>query len=235
MPQAVAQRLWEQFGLRYIEGYGLTETAAPSHSNPPDAAKQQCLGIPFVGCDARVIDPQTLQELPPGETGEIVMRGPMVFQGYWKQPEATAQAFIELQGHRYFRSGDLGRVDADGYFFITDRLKRMINASGFKVWPAEVEALMFQHPAIAEACIIASHDAYRGETVKAVVVLRASHVGQVSEQALIDWCREHMAVYKAPRLVQFVAALPKSGSGKVMWRHLQEQEAQAGAGSSPEG
>jgi fatty-acyl-CoA synthase len=235
MPQAVAQRLWEQFGLRYIEGYGLTETAAPSHSNPPDAAKQQCLGIPFVGCDARVIDPQTLQELPPGETGEIVMRGPMVFHGYWKQPEATAQAFIDLEGHRYFRSGDLGRVDADGYFFITDRLKRMINASGFKVWPAEVEALMFQHPAIAEACVIASHDTYRGETVKAVVVLRASHAGQVSEQDILDWCREHMAVYKAPRLVQFVAALPKSGSGKVMWRQLQEQEAQAGAGSSTEG
>jgi fatty-acyl-CoA synthase len=94
---------------------------------------------------------------------------------------------------------------------------------------------MFQHPAIAEACIIASHDAYRGETVKAVVVLRASHVGQVSEQDIIDWCREHMAVYKAPRLVQFVTALPKSGSGKVMWRQLQEQEAQAGAGSSTQG
>ena len=235
MPQAVAQRLWEQFGLRYIEGYGLTETAAPSHSNPPDAAKQQCLGIPFVGCDARVIDPQTLQELPPGEAGEIVIRGPMVFQGYWKQPEATARAFIEVGGLRYFRSGDLGRVDADGYFFITDRLKRMINASGFKVWPAEVEALMFQHPAIAEACVIASHDAYRGETVKAVVVLRASHVGQVREQDVIDWCREHMAVYKAPRLVQFVTTLPKSGSGKVMWRQLQEQEAQAGAGSSTQG
>ena len=235
MPQAVAQRLWEQFGLRYVEGYGLTETAAPSHSNPPDAAKQQCLGIPFVGCDARVIDPQTLQELPAGEAGEIVIRGPMVFQGYWKQPEATARAFIEVDGHRYFRSGDLGRVDADGYFFITDRLKRMINASGFKVWPAEVEALMFQHPAIAEACVIASHDAYRGETVKAVVVLRASHVGQVSEQDVIDWCREHMAVYKAPRLVQFVASLPKSGSGKVMWRQLQEQEAQAGAGVSTDG
>jgi fatty-acyl-CoA synthase len=227
MPQAVAQRLWEQFGLRYIEGYGLTETAAPSHTNPPDAARQQCLGIPIIGCDARVIDPQTLRELPPGEAGEIVIRGPMVFQGYWKQPQATAAAFIELDGQRYFRSGDLGRVDEDGYFFITDRLKRMINASGFKVWPAEVEALMFRHPAIAEACVIAAHDAYRGETVKAVVVLRASHQGQVTEQDIIGWCREHMAVYKAPRLVQFVDALPKSGSGKVMWRHLQEQEQQA--------
>ncbi|MEY2619191.1 MAG: hypothetical protein RL522_2193 [Pseudomonadota bacterium] len=227
MPQAVAQRLWEQFGLRYVEGYGLTETAAPSHSNPPDAARQQCLGIPIIGCDARVVDPQTLRELPPGEAGEIVMRGPMVFQGYWKQPEATAAAFIELDGQRYFRSGDLGRVDEDGYFYITDRLKRMINASGFKVWPAEVEALMFRHPAIAEACVIAAHDPYRGETVKAVVVLRASHQGQVSEQDLIAWCREHMAVYKAPRIVQFVSVLPKSGSGKVMWRLLQEQEARA--------
>ena len=120
-------------------------------------------------------------------------------------------------------------MDEEGYFFLTDRLKRMINASGFKVWPAEVEALMFRHPAIQEACVIATHDAYRGESVKAVVVLRASHLGQVSEQDIIDWCHQNMAVYKAPRHVQFVDALPKSGSGKVMWRTLQEQEASATA------
>jgi 5-methyltetrahydropteroyltriglutamate--homocysteine methyltransferase len=125
-------------------------------------------------------------------------------------------------GKRFFRSGDLGRVDEDGYFFMTDRLKRMINASGFKVWPAEVEALMFRHPAIQEACIISTKDAYRGESVKAVVVLRPSHRGQVTEQDIIDWCRDNMAVYKVPRVVQFVEALPKSGSGKVMWRTLQE-------------
>ena len=134
-------------------------------------------------------------------------------------------AFVEFEGQRYFRSGDLGRVDEDGYFFITDRLKRMINASGFKVWPAEVEALMFRHPAIAEACVIGTRDDYRGESVKAVVVLRAEARGQVSEQEIVDWCRENMAVYKCPRVVQFVEALPKSGSGKVMWRLLQEQEA----------
>ncbi|AEG92265.1 long-chain fatty acid--CoA ligase [Ramlibacter tataouinensis] len=224
MPQAVAQRLWEQFGLRYIEGYGLTETSAPSHSNPPDAPKQQCLGVPFVSCDARVVDPETLAELPPGEQGEIVVHGPMVFQGYWKRPDATAAAFFELEGKRFFRTGDLGRMDEDGYFFITDRLKRMINASGFKVWPAEVEALMFKHPAIQEACVISARDAYRGETVKAVVVLRPSHKGQVSEQDIVDWCRANMAVYKVPRIVQFADALPKSGSGKVMWRTLQEAE-----------
>ncbi|CAN7376528.1 long-chain fatty acid--CoA ligase [Acidovorax sp. Leaf78] len=226
MPQAVAQRLLEQYGLRYSEGYGLTETAAPSHSNPPDHPKQQCLGIPFMSTDARVVDPDTLQEMPVGEQGEIIIHGPEVFEGYWKRPDATASAFIEFEGKRFFRSGDLGRMDEDGYFFLTDRLKRMINASGFKVWPAEVEALMFRHPAIQEACIIAAKDSYRGETVKAVVVLRASHKDTTTEQQIIDWCRENMAVYKVPRIVQFVSALPKSGSGKVMWRALQEQEAQ---------
>ena len=116
MPQAVAQRLLEQYGLRYAEGYGLTETAAPSHSNPPDNPKQQCLGIPFMSTDARVIDPDTLQEVPVGEQGEIIIHGPEVFEGYWKRPDATASAFIEFEGKRFFRSGDLGRMDEDGYF-----------------------------------------------------------------------------------------------------------------------
>ena len=223
MPQAVAQRLFEQYGLRYVEGYGLTETAAPSHNNPPDNPKQQCLGIPIFNVDSRVVDPQTLLEVPQGEQGEIIIHGPQVFQGYWKNPEATAKAFIEFEGKSFFRSGDLGRVDEDGYFFITDRLKRMINASGFKVWPAEVEALMFKHPAIQEACIISTKDSYRGESVKAVVVLRASHKATTGED-IITWCRDNMAVYKVPRIVQFVDALPKSGSGKVMWRALQEAE-----------
>ena len=224
MPEAVAQRLLDQFGLRYIEGYGLTETAAPSHTNPPDAPKKQCLGIPFMSVDARVVDPETLKELPQGESGEIVMSGPQIFKGYWKRPDATANAFFERDGKSFFRSGDMGRIDEEGYFFMTDRLKRMINASGFKVWPAEVEALMFKHPAIQEACIISTKDAYRGESVKAVVVLRSSHKGQVSEKDIIDWCRDTMAVYKVPRVVEFIDALPKSGSGKVMWRALQEAE-----------
>ncbi len=227
MPQAVAQRLLDQYGLRYQEGYGLTETAAPSHYNPPDHPKQQCLGVPFVGVTSMVVDPVTLEPLPPGESGEIAISGPGVFEGYWKRPEATAAVFFEHGGRRFFRSGDLGRVDEDGYYFITDRLKRMINASGFKVWPAEVEALMFKHPAIAEACVIATHDGYRGESVKAVVVLRADARGRVTEADIVSWCREHMAVYKAPRVVQLAEALPKSGSGKVMWRQLQELEDQA--------
>jgi fatty-acyl-CoA synthase len=228
MPQAVAERLQQEFGLTFAEGYGLTETAAPSHANPPERAKLQCLGIPIFGVDSRVVDPATLQELPPGEVGEIVTHGPMVFKGYWGHEEATRNAFVEIDGRPFFRTGDLGRMDEEGYFFITDRLKRMINASGFKVWPSEVELMLFKCPAVQEACVIASRDAYRGETVKAVVVLRAEARGHATEQSIIDWAREHMAAYKVPRIVEFADALPKSGSGKVMWRLLQEREGAAG-------
>ena len=227
MPQAVAERLKALYGLDYVEGYGLTETAAPSHSNPPDAAKLQCLGIPYVGIDARVIDPDTLLEVPQGQSGEIVIHGPPVFKGYWRRPEATEAVFLELDGRRFFRTGDLGRIDEDGYFFITDRLKRMINASGYKVWPAEVENMLYQHPDIQEACVIAMHDDYRGETVKAVVVLRAGSAGKLDAAGLEACARERMAAYKVPRRVEFVDALPKSGSGKVLWRLLQEKESTA--------
>ncbi|MEZ5653395.1 MAG: long-chain fatty acid--CoA ligase [Burkholderiaceae bacterium] len=224
MPKAVAERLFDAYGLRYSEGYGLTETAAPSHQNPPQNPKRQCLGIPTIGTDARIIDPQTLNELGPGEQGEIMIRGPQVFLGYWRNPEATEQAFVTIDGLRFFRSGDLGVTDEEGYFFITDRLKRMINASGFKVWPAEVENMLYRHPDIQEACVISARDPYRGETVKAVVVLRETSRGKIGAADIEAWAREQMAAYKVPRLIQFVETLPKSGSGKVMWRLLQEQE-----------
>ncbi len=224
MPQAVAARLQAEFGIDFAEGYGLTETAAPSHANPPERVKLQCLGIPIFGVDSRIVDPETLSELPIGQAGEIITHGPMVFKVYWKHPQANASAFIEIDGKAFFRTGDLGRRDDEGYFFITDRLKRMINASGFKVWPSEVELLLFGCPMVQEACVIAAHDAYRGETVKAVVVLRAAARGSTTAQDIIAWAREHMAVYKVPRLIEFVDALPKSGSGKVMWRVLQEAE-----------
>ena len=225
MPHAVAQRLLDEFGLTFAEGYGLTETAAPSHANPPERAKLQCLGMPIFSVDSRVVDPLTLEEMKPGEVGEIITRGPMVFKGYWRHPDETAAAFVEFDGRAFFRTGDLGRMDEEGYFFMTDRLKRMINASGFKVWPAEVEMLLYKHPAVQEACIIAARDAYRGETVKAVIVLRAEARETTSAGDIVAWARENMAAYKVPKLVEFVESLPKSGSGKVMWRLLQDAEA----------
>ena len=224
MPEAVAAKLQELCQIDYIEGYGMSETMAATHINPPDRPRKQCLGIPIFDVDARVVDPATFTELPPGEVGEIIVHGPQLMQGYWGQAEATAQAFVTLDGKRFLRTGDLARTDEDGYFFMVDRLKRMINASGYKVWPAEVEALMYAHPAIQEVCVIAAQDARRGETVKAVVVLRDAFRGQVSEQDIVDWAHGHMAAYKSPRLVSFVDSLPKSGTGKVQWRALQERE-----------
>ncbi|MGT2430748.1 long-chain fatty acid--CoA ligase [Cupriavidus basilensis] len=223
MPQAVAERLKQQFGLSYLEGYGLSETMAATHNNPSDRPKQQCLGLPTFNTEARVIDPTTLKVLPVGEVGEIIVSGPQVFKGYWGKPDATRDAFIELEGRTYFRTGDLGTVDGDGYYFMTDRLKRMINVSGFKVWPSEVENLLYKHPAVQDACIIGTHDAYRGETVKALVVLKSTAKGTTPEE-IIDWARKSMAAYKYPRVVEFVDALPRSSTGKVMWRQLQELE-----------
>ena len=224
MPEAVAKRLFDLSGLSYVEGYGLTETAAPTHSNHESRPKRQCLGIPICNTEALIVNPVTLEPLGPNQTGEIVSLGPQIFKGYWKNPQATQDCFIEIGGKTFFRTGDLGYYDEEGYFFIVDRLKRMINASGFKVWPAEVESMMFGHPDIQEACVISAKDAHRGETVKAIVVLKETAKGKTTAQDIILWCKERMAAYKYPRLVEFVDGLPKSGSGKVQWRLLQEQE-----------
>ncbi len=224
MPEALAQKLADTLGLEFIEGYGLTETMAPTHINPPHRPKKQCAGIPIFNTDARVLDPDTRRECAVREVGEIVVRGPQVFQGYWKQPAATEEAFIEHDGARFFRTGDLGYYDEEGYFFITDRLKRMINAAGFKVWPAEVEAMLYAHPDVQEACVIAMRDPYRGETVKAVVVLRPAARGKTNAEDVIAWARDKMAAFKVPRVVEFVDALPKTATGKVLWRKLQEDE-----------
>jgi fatty-acyl-CoA synthase len=223
MPEALARKLEEVIGLPFVEGYGLSETMAPTHINPPHRPKRQCAGIPFFNTDARVIDPESRRELGAEEVGEIIVHGPQVFRGYWKQPEATAQAFIAHDGKRFFRTGDLGYYDEEGYFFITDRLKRMINCAGFKVWPAEVEAMLYAHPAIQEACVIGARDAYRGETVKAVIVLRKEHQN-ASAQEITDWARGKMAAFKVPRVVEFVDELPRTASGKIFWRQLQEEE-----------
>ncbi|HXZ52509.1 MAG TPA: long-chain fatty acid--CoA ligase [Burkholderiales bacterium] len=224
MPEGLAKKLYETLGLEFIEGYGLTETMAPSHSNPPQRPKRQCGGVPIFSTDARVLDPETLRELGPNEVGEIVINGPQVFKGYWRQEKATAEAFIEHDGKRFFRSGDLGYYDEEGYFFITDRLKRMINAAGFKVWPAEVEAMLYAHPDIQEACIIGALDPYRGETVKAVVVLKPAARTRVKGEDITAWAHERMAAFKVPRIVEFVDDLPKTATGKIFWRKLQEDE-----------
>jgi len=235
MPEALARTIEERLGIRYIESYGMTETCGASHINPPQAARRQCGGVPHINCDARVIDPQTGAELGPNEAGEIVMHTPTMFDGYWNKPEATAEALIELDGKRFMRSGDIGHYDDDGFFYVTDRLKRMINASGLKVWPAEIESSLHGHPDVQEACVISARDPHRGETVKAFVVLRPGKKGTVAPESVTEWARTRMAAYKVPRIVEFVDALPRTSTGKVLWRELQARQDQADSAVQTQG
>lgn len=226
MPEAVAQRLHAMTGLRFVECYGMTETMAPVTQNPPQRPKDQCAGVPAIGTELRILDVDTQVPLDAvGAVGEIAVSAPQVMLGYWNAPQADAEAFVEFGGRRWLRTGDLGHIDEDGYVHVTDRLKRMINVSGYKVWPAEVESRLFAHPAIADVCVIAAHDAYRGETVKAVAVLKPGQT--LSAEALQQWAQQHMAAYKVPRQLAVVSALPKSGAGKVLWRKLQDAESAA--------
>ncbi|MEO1680966.1 MAG: long-chain-fatty-acid--CoA ligase [Pseudomonadota bacterium] len=219
MPASVARKMSDLIGLDYIEAYGLTETMAPTHINPPAAPKTQCLGIPIFDVDSRIIDPETLLEIGPNQTGEIVTHAPQLFQEYWQSPDATNAAFIDIAGKRFFRTGDIGYYDAEGYFFFVDRLKRMINVSGLKVWPAEVEAILHSHCDVSEACVVGDPDPRAGEAVRAVIVLRPGRA-TLSADALSSWCKENMAAYKVPKRFEFRDALPRSGAGKVLWREL---------------
>jgi fatty-acyl-CoA synthase len=221
MPKALADRIQRCLGVPYMEGYGLSETISATHINPPEHCKRQCLGIPIHDTESMVVDPQTLVPVAVGVAGEILIHGPQVFEGYWKRPDATRDTLVEIDGRRYLRTGDLGFVDADGYFFMIDRLKRLVNVSGYKVSPAEVETALFEHPAIQEACVVAARDPRTGETVKAFVVLRAGV--DASAQEIIEWARTRMAAYKVPQIIEFIGSLPRSGSGKVRWRDLQQQ------------
>lgn len=223
MPEAMATRLRELTGLAYQEGWGMTEVCGAVHLNPVGAECLGSVGVPMFGVDTRVLDLDTGAELPPMTDGEWVTCGPTLFSGYWNNPTADEQAHVCMDGRRYLRTGDIGHVDEAGYFHLADRLKRMINASGFKVWPAEVENLLFSHPQIQEACVVGVPDAHRGETIKAFVVPR-DPMTPPNPQEIIDWSRERMSAYKIPRIVEIVNSLPRSGSGKVMWRVLQESE-----------
>lgn len=224
LPETVGEKLYELTGLKFVEGYGMTETISQTHFNPPDRPKMQCIGIPDFGVDARIIDIDTRQELSTGEEGELVINAPEVMLGYWNRPEETEEAFIEIEGKRFLRTGDICYLDEEGYFFVVDRSKRMINAAGFKVWPAEVEGILYTHPAVAEVCVVGVPDPVRVENVKAFVVLRKEYEGKVTGEEFIAWAKEKMAAYRYPRIIEFVAALPKSGTGKIQWRQLQQME-----------
>ena len=218
VPAEIARRWEATTGHALVEGYGLTETTAPTHSNPPHRPRYGTVGVPLPYTGVRIVSLEDgVTEVAPGESGEIAVRGPMVTKGYWGRPEATAEAIPD----GWLRTGDIGRVDEEGYFTIEERKKDLIKASGYSVFPAEVEAIMYRHPAVAEVGVVGVPDAYRGEDVLAFVVRRTGT--SATERELVEWCRAEMAVYKAPRAVRFVADLPRTGSGKIVKRALREQ------------
>lgn len=222
LPEAVGKDLYERTGLRFVEGYGLSETISQTHFNPPERAKLQCLGIPSFDVDARIIENVTGKELGVNEEGELIVNGPQVFKGYYQREEENENAHIELDGKRFFKTGDIVKMDEEGYFFIVDRLKRMINASGFKVWPTEVESILYKHPAVQQACVVSAPDKKRGETVKAFIILNDDYKGKINVQDIIEWSKDQMAAYKYPRIVEFRDSFPTTSSGKILWRALQK-------------
>ncbi|WP_337969990.1 long-chain-fatty-acid--CoA ligase [Virgibacillus salexigens] len=223
LPEAVGEALFNRTGLRYIEGYGLSETISHTHFNPPHRSKLQCLGIPTFDLDARIIDLHTKEILGPYENGELVVSGPQVFEGYYNRVEENEEAHIQIDGKTFFRTGDIVQMDNEGYYFLVDRLKRMINASGYKVWPTEVESILYNHPAVQQACVVRTPDEKRGETVKAFIIIKETYKGYVTEKEIIEWSKQQMAAYKYPRVIGFIDHFPTTSSGKILWRQLQEQ------------
>jgi long-chain acyl-CoA synthetase len=219
LPVEVQRRFEELTGGRLVEGYGLTEASPVTHSNPIWGKRVNgSIGLPWPDTDCRIVDPATGEELPQGEIGELAVKGPQVMLGYWNRPEDTAAVLRD----GWLLTGDMGYMDAAGYFYIVDRKKDMIIAGGYNIYPREVEEVLFEHPAVQEAAVIGVPDPYRGETVKAFIVLKEG--AQVSEEELENHCRKRLAAYKIPRLYEFRKELPKTMVGKVLRRQLQEEE-----------
>lgn len=206
-------------GARLVEGYGLSETSPVTHCNPIlGQRKEGSIGLPMPNTDAIILDPETHEPVLPNEVGELALRGPQVMQGYWQMAEETRRVFH----NDWMLTGDMAKMDDEGYFYIVDRKKDMIIAGGFNIYPREIEEVLYQHPKVLEAAVIGAHDAYRGETVKAFVVLREGE--RATEEEIIAYCQQHLARFKAPKLVEFRKELPKSLIGKVLRRVLSEEE-----------
>ncbi|AUS08301.1 long-chain fatty acid--CoA ligase [Laceyella sacchari] len=221
LPIEVQEQFEALTGGLLIEGYGMTESSPVTHANLIwERTKSGTIGVPWPDTEARIVDLETGEVLPPGQAGELQVKGPQVMKGYWKRPEETAKVLVD----GWLCTGDIAKMDEDGYFYIIDRKKDMIIAGGFNIYPREVEEVLFEHPAIQEAVVVGVPDPYRGETVKAYIVLKEGM--QLSEKELEKFCRERLASYKIPRLVEFRKELPKSTIGKVLRRVLLDEEMQ---------
>ncbi|MEM2959735.1 MAG: AMP-binding protein [Candidatus Jordarchaeaceae archaeon] len=217
VPLGVFEKFKEVTGCELLEGYGLSETISQVTINPLDRPKRGSVGIPVFDVDAKIVDIETgTKELALGEEGEIIFKGPQVMKGYWNQPELTKATIRD----GWIYTGDIAKMDEDGYIYIVGRKKEMLIVSGYKVWAAEVEQLLKKHPAVYQAAIVGVPDPQLGEKVKAYVVLRPDYKDRVTEEKLREWAKRKMADYKCPKEIEFVNQLPRSGSGKILKRML---------------
>ncbi|NGQ95801.1 long-chain fatty acid--CoA ligase [Brevibacillus sp. SYP-B805] len=219
LPVELMHAFEQKTGANMYEGYGLSEASPTTHSSPRNGTKKPgSIGIPLPGTEARIVDHLTgTRTLPIGEVGELVIRGPQVMKGYWNMPQETAHAIRD--GWLY--TGDLARVDEDGFFYIVDRKKDLIIASGYNVYPREIEEVLYTHPSVQEAVVVGVPDAYRGETVKAFVVLKQGQ--HATPEEIESYCRQHLAAFKVPRIIEFRDSLPKTAVGKILRRVLAEE------------
>ena len=226
MPVNLLHAFEEKTGRRVYEGYGLSEASPVTHFNPTFAERRPgSIGVPIPSTDTRIVDVETgKEEMPVGEPGELVVKGPQVMKGYWNMPEETDETLRD--GWLY--TGDVARMDEDGYFYIVDRKKDIIVAAGYNVYPREIEEVLFEHPDVSEAVAVGVPDEYRGETVKAFVVRKPG--SEVTEEEILAFCKERLASYKTPKDLEFRDELPKSTVGKLLRRVLADEE-RAAAGT----
>jgi long-chain acyl-CoA synthetase len=215
---------WERrTGSKILEGYGMTETTAVSHSTPYDRPKAGSFGVPLPSVTAAIVDIDTTDFMPINEVGELILHGPNIMQGYWKRPKETEEAIIEIEGEKWLRTGDLVRMDEEGYFHFFDRKRDLIKYKGYSVFARHVEEVLFSHPQIKAAGVVGVPDPKVGQFIKAYVVLQSEARGKISEEEIIDFCRKNLAHYKIPRIIEFRGELPKTDVGKVSRRELREE------------
>jgi long-chain acyl-CoA synthetase len=218
MPSELIDRVMEM-GIAFGEGYGLSESSAMATANPLMGHRTGSIGIPMPDNDVRLVDTENgIEDVKPGEPGELILKGPTVMQGYWNNPEETKNQLRD--GWLY--TGDIAQTDEDGYLYIVDRKKDMIIAGGFNIYPREIDEVLYQHPKVSEAVAVGIPDDYRGETVKAFIVLKPGE--QATEKEIIDFCREKMTAYKVPKMVEFRSEIPKSAVGKILRKILRDEE-----------
>jgi long-chain acyl-CoA synthetase len=215
---------WERrTGAKIMEGYGMTETTAVSHSSPFHRPKAGSFGVPIPNVKAGIVKHEGTDFLPPGEIGELILSGPNIMTGYWKREEETREAIIDMDGEKWLRTGDIVSMDEEGYFHFFDRKRDLIKYKGYSVFARHVEEVLYQHPQIKAAGVVGVPDPKVGQLIKAYVVLQSEARGKISEEEIMEYCKENLAHYKVPKIVEFRGELPKTDVGKVSRRELREE------------